>query len=50
MSGSDLAFACDFSSIPQKNPMNSWVKEETDEQRFRRFPKGTQLVSDGVRI
>lgn len=50
MLDSDVDSACNFSSTPHKHPMNPWMKEKTDELRFRGFPKGTQLVSDGVRI
>lgn len=39
-----------FSSIPHKNPMNPWMRRETEEQRIRGFAQGTQLASDGVRI
>lgn len=45
-----LSSGYNFSSIPHKNPMNPWIRRETEEQRIRGFAQGTQLVSDGVRI
>lgn len=35
-----LALECNFSSVPHKNPMNPWMKEETEEQSMRDFTQG----------